>query len=65
MRSSYDKRCSLGYKVMLLTGRKDEGTYRFYESAGFDRYSKQAFLAKLPKAEQGGAVDALTCVTDL
>jgi GNAT superfamily N-acetyltransferase len=34
------------YKVMLLTGRKDEGTYRFYESIGFDRYPKQAFLAK-------------------
>ena len=36
------------YKVMLLTGRKDEGIYRFYESAGFDRHAKQAFLAKPP-----------------
>ena len=45
------------YKVMLLTGRKDEGTYRFYESAGFDRDAKQAFLAKPPRAEQtDGAV---------
>lgn len=34
------------YKVMLMTGRKDEGTYLFYESAGFDRHAKQAFLAK-------------------
>jgi GNAT superfamily N-acetyltransferase len=34
------------YKVMLLTGRKDNGTYMFYESAGFDQHSKQAFLAK-------------------
>ena len=34
------------YKVMLLTGRKDEGTYAFYESIGFDRQAKQAFLAK-------------------
>ena len=34
------------YKVMLLTGRKTEETYRFYESAGFDRHAKQAFLAK-------------------
>ena len=34
------------YKVMLLTGRKREETYRFYESAGFDRHAKQAFLAK-------------------
>ncbi|MDR0779694.1 MAG: GNAT family N-acetyltransferase [Pseudomonadales bacterium] len=34
------------YKVMLLTGRKDEGTFRFYEQAGFDRHEKQAFIAK-------------------
>jgi GNAT superfamily N-acetyltransferase len=34
------------YKVMLLTGRKDEATFKFYESAGFDRHGKQAFLAK-------------------
>jgi len=36
------------YKVMLLTGRKDEPTLRFYESAGFDRYGKQGFIAKPP-----------------
>lgn len=34
------------YKVMLLTGRKDEATLRFYEQAGFDRHDKQAFVAK-------------------
>lgn len=34
------------YKVMLLTGRKDEATFSFYEGAGFDRHVKQAFLAK-------------------
>lgn len=34
------------YKVMLLTGRKDEDTLRFYASAGFDSQSKQAFIAK-------------------
>jgi GNAT superfamily N-acetyltransferase len=34
------------YKVMLLTGRKDETTFHFYESAGFDRHAKQAFHAK-------------------
>ena len=33
------------YKVMLLTGRKDEETFRFYESVGFDRNGKQAFIA--------------------
>jgi GNAT superfamily N-acetyltransferase len=37
------------YKVMLLTGRKDEATFRFYESAGFDRHEKQAFIAKPDK----------------
>ena len=34
------------YKVMLLTGRKDEATLRFYERAGFDQHGKQAFVAK-------------------
>lgn len=34
------------YKVMLMTGRKDEATLRFYEAAGFDRHGKQAFIAK-------------------
>ena len=34
------------YKVMLQTGRKDEATFRFYESAGFDMHEKQAFVAK-------------------
>ncbi len=38
------------YKVMLQTGRKDEEIYRFYESVGFDRHAKQAFLAKPQKA---------------
>jgi GNAT superfamily N-acetyltransferase len=38
------------YKVMLMTGRKDEGTFRFYESAGFDRHDKQAFISKRPPA---------------
>lgn len=34
------------YKVMLLTGRKDQATFQFYESAGFDPNDKQAFIAK-------------------
>jgi GNAT superfamily N-acetyltransferase len=34
------------YKVMLMTGRKDNATLQFYESAGFDRHAKQAFVAK-------------------
>ncbi len=34
------------YKVMLLTGRKDETVWRFYESLGFDRHDKIAFVAR-------------------
>lgn len=34
------------YKVMLLTGKKDEATARFYQSAGFDGDEKQGFIAK-------------------
>jgi len=34
------------YKVMLLTGRKDDAIVRFYESAGFNRNDKQAFVAR-------------------
>lgn len=40
---AWRQRC---YKVMLLTGRKDEATMRFYEQAGFDRHGKQAFVAR-------------------
>ena len=40
---AWEQRC---YKAMLLTGRKDEGTLRFYERAGFDPHGKQAFVAK-------------------
>ena len=36
------------YKVMLLTGRKDQSTLQFYQSAGFDPYDKQAFIARPP-----------------
>ncbi|MFH2012385.1 MAG: GNAT family N-acetyltransferase [Pseudomonadota bacterium] len=51
LQHALDHAWSIGcYKVMLLSGRKDEGTYKFYESVGFDRDAKQAFLAKPPKA---------------
>ena len=33
------------YKVMLLTGRKDEGVFCFYEKAGFLRDVKTGFIA--------------------
>ena len=34
------------YKVMLLTGRKDEATLRFYQNAGFEAGEKTGFVAK-------------------
>lgn len=34
------------YKIMLMTGRLNENTFRFYESVGFNRHSKQAFILK-------------------
>jgi GNAT superfamily N-acetyltransferase len=33
------------YKVMLMTGRKDEATLRFYQRAGFKRGIKTGFIA--------------------
>lgn len=36
------------YKVMLLTGRKDEGVFKFYEEAGFRRGVKTGFIAYPP-----------------
>ena len=42
---AWGQRC---YKVMLLTGRKDEATLRFYEQAGFSREGKTGFIAKAP-----------------
>lgn len=34
------------YKVMLMTGRKDEAVHSFYESAGFKTDDKKAFVAR-------------------
>lgn len=34
------------YKVMLMTGRKDEGTLLFYEKVGFKRELKTGFCMK-------------------
>jgi GNAT superfamily N-acetyltransferase len=34
------------YKVMLLIGRKDDATLRFYEEAGFEAGVKTGFVAK-------------------
>ena len=35
------------YKVMLLTGAKDEATLHFYRRAGFDSGDKTAFVLRL------------------
>ena len=35
------------YKIMLLTGAKDEATLRFYRRAGFDDREKTAFIQRL------------------
>ena len=32
------------YKIMLMTGAKDEATLHFYEQAGYDRHEKTAFI---------------------
>lgn len=32
------------YKIMLLTGSKEESTLRFYERAGYNRNDKTAFI---------------------
>ncbi len=32
------------YKIMLLTGSKEESTLRFYERAGYNRHDKTAFI---------------------
>ena len=49
LKYAWEENC---YKVMLLTGRKSEAIYRFYESAGFDRHEKQAFIARPNKIQK-------------
>lgn len=39
-----EKKC---YKVMLLTSNKDEGTFKFYENAGFDGKEKTGFIVRI------------------
>jgi GNAT superfamily N-acetyltransferase len=47
LKHAWENRC---YKVMLLTGRKDEATLKFYVSAGFSRDGKTGFVAKPSEA---------------
>jgi len=41
------------YKIMLLTGSKQDSTLRFYERAGFNRADKTGFIMWL---EQGNSI---------
>lgn len=52
LRQALSEAWKLGcYKVMLMTGRKDEGTLRFYRRAGFMDGAKTAFIAYPPSVE--------------
>ena len=35
------------YKIMLMTGSKEDGTLRFYENAGYNKNDKTAFITWL------------------
>jgi hypothetical protein len=43
IRHYWEQNC---YKVMLLTGRRDEATLRFYQQAGFEAGVKTGFVAR-------------------
>lgn len=36
------------YKVMLMSGRKDESVHAFYKKCGFDAEEKQAYVRRAP-----------------
>ena len=36
------------YKVMLMSGRRDERVHRFYRDCGFDDKAKQAYIIRAP-----------------
>ena len=44
VQSANEKNC---YKIMLMTGAKDDGTLDFYRRAGFDDAEKTAFVQRL------------------
>lgn len=43
LNTSWERNC---YKVMLLTGRKDQETLKFYENSGFKSGDKTGFIVK-------------------
>lgn len=42
------------YKIMLLTGSKEDSTLRFYERAGYNRQDKTAFIRWLNPEHKDG-----------
>jgi GNAT superfamily N-acetyltransferase len=36
------------YKVMLMSGRKDQAVHAFYKKCGFDSDEKQAYIQRIP-----------------
>lgn len=46
LQTAWEQKC---YKVMLLTGTKQEATLHFYEQAGFQRGVKTGFVALAPE----------------
>ena len=43
LQTAWERNC---YKVMLMTGSRNEATLRFYEKAGFERGVKTGFVAR-------------------
>ncbi len=43
LEAAWERNC---YKVLLMTGSKNEATLRFYENAGFQRGDKTGFVAR-------------------
>ena len=43
LEAAWERNC---YKVLLMTGSKNEATLRFYENAGFRRGDKTGFVAR-------------------
>lgn len=41
------------YKIMLMTGSKDDHVMRFYENAGYNRNDKTAFIQWIPQEGLG------------